>query len=37
MQTGLIDVCTLLSSSIVKVKNRIFTHNDYFNLIRKLV
>lgn len=33
----LIDVCTLLSSSIVKVKERIFTHNDYFNLIRKLV
>lgn len=33
----LIDVCELLSSSIVNVKNRIFTHNDYFNLIRKLV
>lgn len=33
----LIDVCALLSSSVSKVKERIFTHNDYFNLIRKLV
>lgn len=33
----LIDTCSMLCAAETKIRNRSFTHNDYFNLIRKLV